>query len=273
MKMDIPDLKQELPFFECIEVETTNTCTRKCWFCLHGQLAKARPRALMSWELIDKIINELAEVNYNEILFWYSTNEPLLDKRLPEIIAKSREKLPNTRLPITTNGDLLTQEIMETLFAAGMSKLNISIYDQESDEALDRLNFKQYPVLFWKYYVGTGCGRDYRLDLDPEVRFDNRAGKIVQLTQAVNPYSNYSCWRPYRFMAIRFDGKMKLCSKDTDASGLPDHCNLTDMTLQELWRCPEMNEYRAFLHAGRDDKSPCKECSYRYRCSPVVKLM
>lgn len=267
MKMDFPVIGEPLPLFECIEIETTNTCTRKCWFCLHGQLEKPRPRAIMSWEMIVKIIEELRELNYDSVLFWYSTNEPLLDKRIVDIIKLSRQRLnPNVRLPITTNGDLLTQPLLDNLFAAGMTKLNISLYDLESDKALDRLDFKNYNVLFWKYYVGDGYNRKYELDLDPEEDFDNRAGKIVQLT--TRKYENWNCWRPFRFMAIRFDGKMKLCSKDTDASGIPDHCTLEKMTLKELWYSKEMDEYRAFLRHGRTGKSPCRECSYRFRCSP-----
>jgi len=264
--MNFPPIGQPLPLFECIEIETTNTCTRKCWFCLHGQLDKPRPRAVMSWDLINKIINELSDLSYDGVLFLYSTNEPLLDKRLPEIIALSKQKIPSARLPITTNGDLLNQKLLDELFAAGMTKLNISLYDLESDANLDRLDFKNYPVLFWKYYVGPDHGRKYELELDPVESFDNRAGKIIQLT--TRKYENYDCWRPFRFMAIRFDGKMKLCSKDTDASGLPDHCSLENMTLRELWHSKEMEEYRAFLRHGRTAKSPCKECSYRFRCNP-----
>ena len=268
--MDFPDSNKPLPLFECIEIETTNTCTRKCWFCLHGQLKNARPKAIMSWELIDKIINELQDLNYNNHLFWYSTNEPLLDKRLVEIISKSRQKLnPDVRLPITTNADLLTQDKMEELFSAGINRINISLYDQESDKKLDRLDFKNYPIFFWKYYVGEDAGRKYEMELDPNYSFDNRGGKIVEL-QTVK-YKNWNCWRPYRFMAVRFDGKMKLCSKDTDASGLPDHCTLEKMTLKELWCCTEIEEYRSFLRLKREKM--CTGCSFRFRCQPTLKIL
>ena len=65
----------------------------------------------MQEETVEKIINELSEVNYNNRLSFYNNNEPFLDKRIYSFIQIARNKLPKAFLELKTNGKGLKLKI------------------------------------------------------------------------------------------------------------------------------------------------------------------
>ena len=82
--------------------------------------------------LFSKIIKDLKEINFNNRLSLYNNNEPLLDKRIFEMIEICRKELPNCFIEIKTNARSLTFEKLLQLFNSGLDYLYINDYVDES---------------------------------------------------------------------------------------------------------------------------------------------
>ncbi|MEK7243325.1 MAG: hypothetical protein AAB112_04040, partial [Thermodesulfobacteriota bacterium] len=62
-------------------------------------------------------------------------NESLLDKRLPDLIASTREHCPASWIAINTNGDALSDTLLARLFDAGLNSLDVNAYDSPAQHA------------------------------------------------------------------------------------------------------------------------------------------
>lgn len=76
-----------LDFFSIIEIETITECNRKCVYCPNYQYD--RGKHLMSEKCYKKIIDELAGIGFRGRVSPHFYGEPLLDKRLPDLIKGS----------------------------------------------------------------------------------------------------------------------------------------------------------------------------------------
>ena len=66
----------------------------------------------MKWKCYTTIIDQLCEINYNGRVALMLSNEPLLDDRLEDMIVFAKAKSQRLFLDITTNGRLLTVELV-----------------------------------------------------------------------------------------------------------------------------------------------------------------
>jgi MoaA/NifB/PqqE/SkfB family radical SAM enzyme len=129
-----------------VHIETQAVCNATCTFCPYTRMERIGTR--MPDELIAKIINDLREipptVPFNVCPFKIS--DPLLDKRLYDIIGLIEEKLPSANVWLATNGAALTESNIKKLAAAKRPlDLTISlndhrreVYEQEMGIPFDR---------------------------------------------------------------------------------------------------------------------------------------
>lgn len=238
----------ESEIFEFIEIETTNTCNRSCSFCIFGIQTIKEKAKRMPWGIIDKIIYELSVLRYSGVLAWYSLNEPLLDKRIFEIIKKSKENIPFAKIALVSNGDLLTVDVTSKLIRNGLDILRISVYDDLIFEKAKQLK-KEFKEV------------DY-FDMRHNPKLSNRGGAIKGLNQAHNVV-NQNCLHPSKNMVINVDGKLKLCCDDLYSNVMPTNYNLTEKSLVELWNSEKINFYRKELKSnGRVNLKLCSNCSF-----------
>lgn len=131
-------------FPRAVEFQTLSVCNAKCVFCPHALSPEQIPHGRMEDGLIDKIVTECGRHFVNRISP-YLTNEPLADKRMPDILRLIREKTPFfTKTKINTNAGLLTEEISRKLLTeSGLSQLWFSVngYSPESYRASMNLDF------------------------------------------------------------------------------------------------------------------------------------
>jgi radical SAM protein with 4Fe4S-binding SPASM domain len=82
----------------------------------------------MPYELYRQVIDDLAQFPRRvKKIHLYKEGEPLLNPRLPDMIAYAKRKNVAERLDFTTNGSLLTPDLSLALIDAGMDRINISI--------------------------------------------------------------------------------------------------------------------------------------------------
>ncbi|MDR2076421.1 MAG: SPASM domain-containing protein [Desulfovibrio sp.] len=131
-------------FPRAVEFQTLSTCNAKCLFCPHSQSPERIPHGRMEDGMIDAIIDECSRHLVGRISP-YLTNEPLLDKRMPDILAAIRKRCrPFVKTKINTNASLLTETVGRRLIDSGLSQLWFSVngYSPETYRASMGLDFK-----------------------------------------------------------------------------------------------------------------------------------
>src|SRR4026207_2010281 len=130
---DQTNAPQSVPLFTRIQIQTVSWCNRSCVFCPSGKFPV--DKVFMSLEIYHRIINQLQAINYAGRISPYLMNESLLDKRLPELLAYTRARCPESWIAINTNGDALSEALLERLFDAGLNSLDVNAYDSPAQHA------------------------------------------------------------------------------------------------------------------------------------------
>jgi radical SAM protein with 4Fe4S-binding SPASM domain len=240
-----------VPLFKIILIETLNVCTRDCWFCKFGQERQDPGRFEMSWDTIEQIVYNLRDLDYRGRVSWFWINEPLMDKRLAEILKLTRDNCPRAFLSLVTNGDLLNAERYDLLRQSGLDALGVSVYDDATYEKIEPLRNRQLAVL------------DMR---GPHpASLENRAGNVKQHAESFEEdtrrFLHRSCDRPFSGLTINARGQAVLCCSDMYSDVVMG--DLREQRLEEIWAGERFENYRKKLkETGRTGLKLCAECSY-----------
>lgn len=241
----------EKHLFHHIEIETVNRCNGVCSFCPINAKIDPRERMVMPEALFKKIIDELASIDYSGRIALFSNNEPLLDHRIIDFHQYVRNKLPNARMHLYTNGTLLTKEIFLALIEY-LDELVIDNYQQDlklipsSEMIVDY--YEQHPEIKEKVTIVLR---------KPNEILTSRGGDAPNRTQ-VKIEEGISCVLPFQQMVIRPDGKVSLCCNDPLGK-----CTLGDASeesLIEIWYGEKYRELRECIADGRENFEHCKKC-------------
>src|SRR5215813_7314696 len=124
---------ESVPLFTRIQIQTVSWCNRSCIFCPSGKFPV--DKVFMPVAVYHRIIDQLQALNYAGRISPYLMNESLLDRRLPELIAYTRAQCPASWIAINTNGDALSERLLERLFEAGLNSLDVNAYDSPTQHA------------------------------------------------------------------------------------------------------------------------------------------
>ena len=136
-------------------IDPSNICNFKCKFCPSGDRKKimqsGRKQKIMDFDLYVKLVDDLSHLPGKiKSVRLYKEGEPLINKRLPEMIEYLKKKQITESIEITTNGSLLTPETNLALIRAGLDRIVISIealsgqkYEEVSNVKIDFNNFME----------------------------------------------------------------------------------------------------------------------------------
>lgn len=239
------------PLFNHIEIETINRCNGSCSFCPVNHRDDPREKAVMTEELFHSIIDQLAELKYSGRLSTFSNNEPLLDNRIIELNRYAREKLPNARMHLFTNGTLLTIDKFEALMEI-LDELIIDNYQQELkliDPCKKIVEYcEEHPELKSKVTIVLR---------KPQEILTSRGGTAPNRKE-LKSYDKDRCVLPFKQMIVRPTGKVSLCCND--AIGKYTLGDLTKEKLLDVWYGDKFNMVRKCLYEGRGQWGNCKYC-------------
>ncbi len=247
-----PSGKRMIAFFNSILIETTNTCTRQCWFCKFGQDRKDEKKIRMDWETIEKIVYNLRDIKYKGRISWFLINEPLIDDRIFEIVRFTKINCPRAFVSLSSNGDLLQENTYQRLRRCGLDAMGVNIYDDKTYHKISSFRNSQRLVLFDR--------RDpYRMVLD------NRGGNIKEKSRIFKDnrlrFINYSCARPFHMMAVKATGQVVLCCADMYGDVVMGDTKKD--RLETIWNNQSFAFYRECLEReGRKGLVLCQRCSY-----------
>ena len=108
--------KTETPLPSCVEISDSGTCNRTCSFCPRSDPSYKDVKEFISKELHTKIFKELSNLNYKGLIMYSGFNEPLLNKRAYNQILEARTFLPEAKIELITNGDVLNEKGWKNFF-------------------------------------------------------------------------------------------------------------------------------------------------------------
>ena len=237
------------PVFQQVLIETRTDCNNHCPFCPH--FFNEKPLGIMEWNCYTNIIEQLCEIKYNGRVALMLSNEPLLDDRLEDMISYAKSKSQRLFLDITTNGRLLTVELIDRFFGLGLDNININDYRGDADKYPQKWSAYLEPI-YAAYWNNPKVSFKHRR-LDESL--PNYAGNIPQ---AFNKADFGFCNYPFRKLTIAYNGNILLCCDDF----MYDTCfgNVFSDNLIDCWNNPELNEIRLSLLDNKRIRL-CKRCN------------
>lgn len=260
-----------IKIFDSVNLETINICNRRCEFC--PLVYYKKDFAIMDGRLFSKIIDELSNIDFCGRISLHSYNEPLMDKRVVNLIKEVREKCPKSFIVIYSNGDLINLKLFREMVSAGMDILHIMQYDNELN---DKIKFLA------KSIKNKSEGKHLRIKVFDKNKIVNRAGAL-EFKKIKNPL-NKVCYLPSRQLIISAKGSILLCCNDYFEKQVMGDCQKESII--DVWFNKCFKNIRKKLNkGGRKDLEVCQSCDYQestqakiehkifnYRNIPMLKL-
>lgn len=251
-----------IPLFSIIEFNITGSCNRSCSFCpVSDPAVYIKTNDGLDIHLFEKIVKDLKEINYSGKILFSAFSEPLLHKEVEELIATARKNLPNSRLEMVSNGDILTTKKLKKLFDAGLDTINISMYDgahqvEHFTKMKEEANIKEDGVVLRRRYFENG---NYGITIS------NRSGLInsnkfrdkneVSITELP---LKHQCYYPFYMILVDYNGDVLLCPHDWNKT--LKFGNLKNEKLFDIWKGKALNNIRKRLASSDRNFSGCKAC-------------
>lgn len=275
------------------EYQPYTICNANCCYCPVGNLNRVQRHKgkEISTEVFEMMIRE-TKGRLLERVSPHLNCEPLLCKNLPEQIRRWKEEHPEAKIEFSTNGVFLTGEIYTQLVESGLNELYIHFmgvskeyhekamktnYDRVKkniETVIDIKNKKRDSLKIiicshrlkgaslkdWYGFSQEWKNKGIDVVLGP---MWNRAGyygeKFEEMSVGLRNKHDHPCTKPFKQIAIEYDGRVVLCSLDYDHR--VTFGNIMEQTIEEIWNSDTMNHYRE-RHNSKNlkDLCLCKNC-------------
>ena len=285
-------------------IDPSSVCNFRCKFCPCGgankQVWSAEKRtSILPYDLYRKIIDDVAEFPGKlKTLRLYKEGEPLVNKRLPDMIHYARKRGVTQKIDFTTNGYLFERDTALAILDAGVDRINISVeaLDETGYEQISgvKINYHEYlEKLRFLYQNRNRCHifikiSDLGLRGHSEQQFYDMFGDIcdeiavehvssvwpefevdenLKSTRQLDIYGGSMAQRdtvqvcPYLFysLCVNSDGTVSACLMDWNHQLLIG--DLKRQSLLEIWNGQELREMREkHLMLQRGTYHTCRDC-------------
>lgn len=285
-----------------IRIESSSICNLRCQHCPTGTWSNQQHnfRGLMDPELFDSLVGQLRQIPQIQGACLYLGGEALVNKQLPDMLARLKRETHVKRTWLSTNGMLLTEEMGRRLLEAGIDKLAVSI-DGRSPEDNDALRLgaryetvRDNALRFKAMAEGrpvqvridncvvayAGEFADYVLPPVPEfIRRDfpgfvhnalyAKRWPLIETDKSSYAEMRFARWRGYKAMClepfkeicVRANGDVVPCCQDLTSHHVLG--NAKEQSLMEIWNgAPYRNLRKSLATAGLLGELPrmCREC-------------
>ena len=254
-------LWEGFPLPSVIEISESGVCNRKCAFCPRSDPNYLEVNEFIEEALVEKIGKDLSECSYSGIILFSGFVEPLLDKNIYAHIKTLKTYLPNARLELVTNGDVLDVSRLRQLFSAGLSTILISVYDGPEDaERLSSICLEAN-LIEGQYVI--------RHRYLPEsqtfgITINNRSGMMSNAAYAMPALASplkTPCNYPHYTLFIDYQGDVLMCPHDWGKKKIMG--NLVKQGFLDVWLGSSFNTAREMLAKGDRRIVPCNVCDVK----------
>lgn len=249
----VEKLAKEQKLFCQVEIETINRCNGECDFCPVNRHNDSRQYKRMDRELFEKIINELEDLGYDGKLSLFSNNEPFLDKDIVDKYRYAKQRVPNAKLQLYTNGTLLNIHLFKQIvkYADEIVVDNYSENGELIEPAKEILSYCQsHPEIKKKVTIALR---------NPHEILSSRGGDAPNRKKKLS-FKEDKCNLPFEEMIIRPDGKLSLCC--CDPLGKITLGDLTKESMVDAWYGEKYKAVREKLLCGRGNLEHCMYCDH-----------
>jgi radical SAM protein with 4Fe4S-binding SPASM domain len=273
-----PPLCVPLNKLRMVEIEIFSYCNRQCWFCPNSLIDRHSGNILMDESLYLYVLNDLQSINFDGMISYSRYNEPLSNKEIfIERLKQAKKILPNACLHTNTNGDYLTREYLDDLYAAGLNSMNIQCYLRE-DEEFNVENIKSKIDSFAQKLGGLSSRVSFISSERYEVIFDyenlkmyardfrkngNTRGGSLQTIPSTK--RNVPCLIPFTDIYIDYNGSvMPCCNFRSDINEHESFIlgNIHTHSILEIFNNQKTQELRRVLRNDNIQIYPCSECNF-----------
>ena len=251
--VDVVDKVKGIPKPSWIELSLIDVCNRKCIFCPKSDENVAPDTyQRMNEKIINKIHDQLLEIEFNGTIALCGYGEPLLHKdisKITQILSKV------SKVEIVTNGDVLTSKKLQDLYLAKATKVLVSMYD--GPEQIEKFKKMTKDANVPEEFIIL---RDRWHDQynDFGVKLTNRAGTI-NVGEQEKVDKTKTCFYPaYQFL-IDWDGNIYLCPQDWQRR--VSMGNIMQESIYEIWIGKTLSKFRKNLLLGKRCNNPCIKCN------------
>lgn len=260
-----------------IEIELVRGCNMSCDFC--GNFSLPKEKAYMQRSTLDNFIKRRsAKIKRIELT---GRGEPLLHPEVITFIKALRVALPAAQLSLTTNGKLVNEEMVFSLYDAGLNILLIDCYNASTGKfkaLISDCGFKYYDGVInpWSFVTSSKFLVYLIPDRGTEFSKDDKM-KIYSRCGAVNPavYPKYKidisgvplkkkCVMPFRNIFIQYDGSVTLCCMDWKGESKYADVNTMARPILDVFQTSTRLNYvrKLLLEKKRAVITPCNRCDY-----------
>ena len=288
------NLSSEFP--SQIIVDSTQFCNLACVHCPHPNFIKtdAYSGAHLDIELHKKLIDEVATdgLGICQYIRYTANGETLIHPKFDEMVEYAG-KYSKTKINVTTNGLLLTENKTKKLLDAGVNIFDISL-DAYRDETYAKIrvkgdlsivrpnvlkliklikegnynaklvvSFVEQPLnkhetkQFEEFWNNTGA--DYVVIRKLHSAAGAKDGIKSKMNENFHKISRKPCLYPWERLAITPEGDLSFCP--TDWKSKSDFIHYSKTSIKEAWHSDFMNRLRkAHLINNYDEFDFCKQC-------------
>jgi len=278
------------PFPRVVQIQTLGGCNARCQFCPNTATIGKLKLGRMDEDLFRKIVDEVVRHPVQRISP-FLMNEPLSDKRLPDLIRYVADrKPPGCVVKINTNGSYLDEEMGERLIESGLDRIHVSFHGirkETYEQSMGNLCFEE--VLgkvntFIEQLRKAGRGPRLKITMVHTTTIDAELDEIREYWTsrgiAVNIHAlenrshmsvdekriNVLPWRALddcnRLMEqayILWNGECVLCCVDWERTTI--FGSVAEHSLETVWNNEAYTRYRRNYLAGNVCGTLCEGCT------------
>jgi hypothetical protein len=262
---------------EIINLEMSYQCNRKCDYCPVSTSNRQDVQKTISNKLVQKIVDELSQIRYENRISLNLYNEPLLDASLEEKISIFREKLPFANISFNSNGDKLNYNRLVALSDAGLDYICVTLHPQpnqvdSSDTLLRRINKLASKTKFSgstevDLTIGFLEFRSHGVRIriqwpDWRKNGSNRGGVVKKLTDH-DWVRSAPCVKPFREFTVFHDGIVQPCCEafHDDLTNLVEIADLNKSSIFEAYSNERIAQFRQSVFSFSNKKGICAGCN------------
>jgi pyruvate-formate lyase-activating enzyme len=283
-------------------VEPSSYCNLSCKFCdLHsGRMKDVGPfKGFMEFDLWSRAVDQMRSLNYRlKQLQFHGNGEPLMHKMFPEFIRLAVKSDIAESIRVTTNGTLLTLQILEKIVDAGADEIRVSVdagnralwrklkgkslFEKLERNILNAIEYVsgrpevslvlKYPVVGDKYNDTYGVTEEHQSSV---IKGFSELIHVSNITLSGMPVVTlmdglvHKAWKnekpceiPFYSLFMKFDGRISICC--ADCTNVLDIGSIHEEGFPEIISGKALRELRfKHLEGCFDDIPLCLHCGNR----------